>query len=176
MLTRFKQCPVCGAEFIKNPDESWKQWDGRKYCSHLCHARHQARFAKYRNVSVGDQIPCTQCGTEVTATNYRIRAIDFRCPRCSSWKNPNKANYAKAYLKIYYARRPEGFRRKFTEALRKGILVKTPCEICGNPEVDGHHSDYTKPEVVKWLCKKHHHQEHRRLREAGLRLEGVATA
>ena len=41
-------------------------------------------------------------------------------------------------------------------AIRAGRLVRKPCEVCGNPEVDGHHDDYSLPLKVRWLCRKHH--------------------
>ena len=54
--------------------------------------------------------------------------------------------------------------------LRSGRMVKpSVCEHCGNePEkthiLQGHHSDYTKPLEVVWLCPRCHAIEHRRLR------------
>jgi hypothetical protein len=46
--------------------------------------------------------------------------------------------------------------RQVRSALEKGIIVKEPCLICGNPKVEGHHKDYSKPLEVDWLCTKHH--------------------
>ena len=41
-------------------------------------------------------------------------------------------------------------------------MVKKPCEICGATKVDAHHDDYTKPSEVRWLCRKHHNEHHRK--------------
>ena len=46
-------------------------------------------------------------------------------------------------------------------ALRDGVLVKRPCEVCGAENVEAHHNDYNKPLEVRWLCKKHHDEWHR---------------
>ena len=46
-------------------------------------------------------------------------------------------------------------------ALRDGILVKQPCEVCGSLTVHGHHPDYDKPLNVMWLCPEHHKDWHR---------------
>lgn len=50
-------------------------------------------------------------------------------------------------------------------AIRQGKLVRGPCVVCGEINgVDGHHTDYTKPLEVVWLCKPHHREEHRKLK------------
>lgn len=48
-----------------------------------------------------------------------------------------------------------------TKAIRQGRLVRQPCIICGDPESDGHHEDYSKPLEVIWLCRGHHIRLHR---------------
>lgn len=63
----------------------------------------------------------------------------------------------------YMARNPE--RRAATtavsNAIRDGILVKLPCEVCGaTKRVEGHHPAYSMPLDVVWLCKPHHQQLH----------------
>jgi len=42
------------------------------------------------------------------------------------------------------------------KATRIGNLVPQPCIVCGKEQVEGHHSDYTKPLDTDWLCLKHH--------------------
>ena len=46
-------------------------------------------------------------------------------------------------------------------AVRDGRLHKQPCEICGKEKVEAHHEDYHQPLVVRWLCRKHHMEQHR---------------
>lgn len=59
-------------------------------------------------------------------------------------RNPDKVN---AHSKVNYA-------------LRKGLLNKLPCEICGEKQVHAHHEDYSKPLEVVWLCKSCHKSLH----------------
>lgn len=47
-------------------------------------------------------------------------------------------------------------------AIRKGLIARGPCEVCGSEHVDGHHDDYDKPMAVRWLCRLHHREVHRR--------------
>jgi ribosomal protein S27AE len=48
-------------------------------------------------------------------------------------------------------------------ALRLGLLVRQPCEVCGREKVDAHHDDYSQPLKVRWLCRRCHGQHHARL-------------
>jgi len=50
-------------------------------------------------------------------------------------------------------------------AIKRGTLVRGPCTVCGATEnIDGHHTDYTKPLDVVWLCKPHHREAHRQMK------------
>lgn len=59
-------------------------------------------------------------------------------------KDPNKIS---ARQKVYYA-------------IKTGKLIKKPCEICGDKNVEAHHEDYGKPLEVRWLCKRCHKEYH----------------
>lgn len=50
--------------------------------------------------------------------------------------------------------------QKLRSAVRYGKIVRQPCEVCQTPKAQGHHTDYSKPLDVKWLCPKHHREEH----------------
>lgn len=41
--------------------------------------------------------------------------------------------------------------------IRRGILVRQPCEACGAPAAlsEVYHSDYAKPKQVNWFCRTH---------------------
>lgn len=37
-----------------------------------------------------------------------------------------------------------------------------PCEVCGVKNAEIHHLDYSKPLKIKWLCRKHHCEWHKK--------------
>lgn len=40
--------------------------------------------------------------------------------------------------------------------IRRGILKRQPCVLCGTFPAEPHHHDYSKPLEVTWLCRAHH--------------------
>ncbi len=50
-------------------------------------------------------------------------------------------------------------------AVKKGLVQKHPCKVCGKKKVEGHHEDYTKPLEVIWLCRLHHAELHRKYKD-----------
>jgi len=68
--------------------------------------------------------------------------------------NPNRE--LEDFIKIQ-----ENCRKITREAIEKGTLIKGPCEICDKTDkIEPHHTDYTKPFDVKWLCKSDHSAWH----------------
>jgi len=58
-------------------------------------------------------------------------------------------------------------RHRLPYHLRVGNIQKKPCEICGSMEnLEAHHDDYSKPLQVRWLCRRHHKQLHKELKES----------
>lgn len=80
---------------------------------------------------------------------------------------PKGAEVARAATRKYKVVHAEKHRAHTAvrTAVRDGLLIKGPCEICGESKVEGHHDDYDKPLVVRWLCKRHHIEVHKQLRE-----------
>ena len=50
-------------------------------------------------------------------------------------------------------------RLKVCRAIANGKLSRQPCDVCGAPAL-AHHTDYSKPLEVRWLCPLHHKQLH----------------
>lgn len=51
--------------------------------------------------------------------------------------------------------------RSETKKLRaRGIILQQPCSVCGDPDSEVHHPDYSNPRLVEWYCEKHHKDVH----------------
>jgi hypothetical protein len=78
-------------------------------------------------------------------------------------KTPDRKKRARAVTKKWREDHPEANRaqRAVSYALSTGKLTRMPCELCGTEaHVHAHHSDYSKPLFVKWLCARCHHRLH----------------
>lgn len=50
-------------------------------------------------------------------------------------------------------------------AIRDGRITRQACEVCGEIKSEAHHDDYAKPLEVRWLCRKHHAELHRKYKD-----------
>jgi hypothetical protein len=126
----------------------------------------------------------------MTATTSRGRPSSCggcgECDRCkrAAYMREWWANLSPARKRQYLDKRPQDRRvgrrsnTRLSEivrrahwtvhnAIRDGRLTRQPCEICGAANTDAHHDDYSLPLDVRWLCRKHHGQQHRRYHANG---------
>jgi hypothetical protein len=78
-------------------------------------------------------------------------------------KAREKAGGAYASNKPWNERNREKYlaHKSVANAIKRGILKKKPCEVCGTAKfVHAHHDDYSKRLEVNWLCPKHHKERH----------------
>jgi hypothetical protein len=132
---------------------------------------------------------CRACNNEKTTGDF-YPGVASRCKECHKaamkfrrLTNPAVQKYdrerAKTPKRRANSRRisiawrqehPDAYKAQtaVNNALRDGRLTKQPCAICGTEKhVHGHHSDYSKPLAVKWLCAKCHHRIHATFPEFG---------
>jgi len=105
-----------------------------------------------------------------------------RACRAAHRSTPEYKAKAAAYLRRWNAAHPGSRHRNYRDPdhsrdlarfnlrnwVRRGKIQKPDrCESCGakSPRLHGHHSDYSKPAEVKWLCPLCHAREHTALRE-----------
>lgn len=44
--------------------------------------------------------------------------------------------------------------------VKRGLIARLPCQLCGDPAAQRHHPDYDRPLLIVWLCKNHHRAVH----------------
>lgn len=82
--------------------------------------------------------------------------------------------YNKKWRKKYGYHNEENSKNRYPEkqkarealqrAVKSGKIPKLPCFVCKNPKSQAHHSDYTKPLTVLWLCALHHTTLHKSIK------------
>lgn len=79
-------------------------------------------------------------------------------------KTPEGRAKRREQRQAYRKAHPEKYRAHVAvdNALRGGRLTKLPCEVCGSVRSHAHHTDYSQPLVVRWLCHAHHSEVHGR--------------
>ena len=78
------------------------------------------------------------------------------------WKvaNPEKV---RGYHRRQKAKHPERVKAHHAVeyAIKSGKLIPLPCEVCGKEKSEAHHEDYSLPLSVRWLCRRHHVEQHK---------------
>lgn len=128
---------------------------------------------------------CSKCKAAIAPTAHQISKSDFICLPCNrirqaEWRLKRKelgspvastkmptdywANYRSQPLEA----RKRKIRRLTRAALLRGEIDRQPCRDCGSTDSEAHHVTYDTPFNIVWLCRPHHHAEHRALRAKGL--------
>ena len=138
-------------------------------CKHRTYMRkwYQAKTPDERRAWIALRNP------ETTRRNDRTRYErdkDKRQASCRAYCSTPAGKLAVSRAEINYRLRyPEKYRANTAvhNAIRNGKLIREPCEMCGDTKhVHGHHDDYTQPLDVRWMCRLHHVDWHRKMREA----------
>lgn len=157
--SRKKVCTKCG--YLKTLDNFQSKGSGRrrsdckacvkKYDASKYEENREAIVAKYR--------------TEEYRAFSRGRKRD-RSVYLSAYKKRNR-NKLNEWHDRYVSHNPEKIKAKtaVNNAVAAGKLKREPCEVCGDPKSQGHHDDYSKPLIVRWLCAFDHKEHHRLKRE-----------
>ena len=98
-------------------------------------------------------------------SQYYENNKDRIIPYVEEWRRKNRDKVTH-YLKTYNLKHPEKAtaRIKVRQAIFNGKLIPLPCEKCNELKTEAHHTDYSKPLDVMWLCGPCHREEHKRLR------------
>lgn len=91
-------------------------------------------------------------GTKIKAGELQVQDTEKKLSRQQRWRLRNPEAYL-CHLTVQ-------------NAIRLGVIHRGPCAVCGNPNAESHHEDYSQPLTVIWLCRAHHKARHARARPA----------
>lgn len=139
-----------------------------KECTKCGETKSLGEFSPRKGKLFARSSRCKLCCAEIARERYR-KDPTKDLERATKWQNENRQRvYELARTRYKKTGRTEKMsaRVAVNKAIKKGILSRRPCEICGNPKTEAHHSSY---EPDKWLdviflCPKHHEELHKRLR------------
>ena len=108
---------------------------------------------------------CKSCVLEdrkIYRASNKEKLREYERARC---KQPSRVERQRRLSRLrYYANKEKSLARcKLHRAVKSGKIHRLPCEICGDSKVHGHHTDYSRPLDVVWLCPIHHYEEHQRM-------------
>lgn len=142
---RIVYCVVCGKKFKTTHSQG-------KYCS-IEHKKEGARksWRDYNNRNKSYR--------QKYHRDWYKKNKENRLKQIRKWqKSPSGKKSIRLHDLRMIIKYPQKYlaRQEVLKAIRKKILIKKPCKICGNPKSEAHHKDYSKPLQVEWLCSKHH--------------------
>lgn len=100
----------------------------------------------------------------------RWRSIEGNTDKLKAWRQlatSKRQNQIRSAIEKLVNPHKVWARNQALLAIRRGELVRKPCEVCGAEKTDSHHDDYSKPLDVRWLCRKHHNGFHQHQKKSG---------
>jgi len=169
------KCDKCGYEW---------DYQGKSAFHATCSkCQNKAFFFIKENLKYAKTITCAYCKRAVVKHRFQKKYCTLLCAQRASQpaavvalsKNDQRgekghnwrggiSNNPPHYSKLQLERHPERIKcRKITRSLRRrGILIPTEsCEMCNRiVPLHAHHEDYSRPDKVKWVCRKCHRKIH----------------
>ncbi len=127
-------------------------------------------FYRHPSMADGRLGKCKQC-TKTDVAEHRSANIEkIRAYDRDRGKIPERAKAAAQISKLWTQadKRRSKCHNAVTRAVRKGELIRQPCERCACVKSYAHHESYDHPLVVVWLCQPCHKQRHKEMVIAGI--------
>lgn len=100
------------------------------------------------------RITCKVCGSYLELNRIYVKVY------CKACENAYQREYSKNYVPTVPYQMKKRSRALANKSLKRGKLIRKPCEKCGDSKAEMHHEDYSKPLDVNWLCRKCHLELH----------------
>lgn len=116
-------------------------------------ARGQSATPKFHR-DPNNRTMCSRCKSKLRAPGHRY------CRQCRNlsvreWVAKKGGDWA--YITADIERHKKALARQLINNwIKRGKILRRPCEMCGNPNTTAHHDNYDRPDQVRWLCREHH--------------------
>lgn len=106
------------------------------------------------------QAYCRPCYTIKSKARW-VRTFEHQSNQRKAWRAKNKQKVvAYADKQTKKDRLKVRVRQAVQRKIRRGEIERLPCSVCGDPNSQAHHEDYSKPFDIVFLCPKHHSERH----------------
>lgn len=98
---------------------------------------------------------CSKCRKELESS----RKDKYRyCKSChAEWMRHNRPKLPE----MSEESRKKANARSYSKVLvKRGIIKRESCDVCGDTNSEMHHDDYNDKINVRWMCRKHHEEWH----------------
>ena len=100
---------------------------------------------------------CAKCGLVIEES--RIFKYSY-CKKChAEYMRENRRRHSELSPE---QRKKANARTYANQYKKRGVIEKQPCCVCGSLESEMHHDDYDKPTQVRWYCREHHLEMHKK--------------
>lgn len=169
-----RPCEWCERQFSRREAD-------QRFCGKACSAAYMRskRRGRQRRVQLGEAFTCNKCGSECVANKWIVSNGKSHCVPCirehkrihpgrhternAAWRK-SKPWKTQEYSRRWREKNKHKIRAHYLlgKAVKNGLLVREPCVECAFTPAQAHHSDYSKPLDVVWLCVKCHMKRHRK--------------
>lgn len=119
-------------------------------------------FYKHPQMGDGHLNKCKDCARKDVKENRSAKREQYSEYERNRYKEPDRHAYMVEKARQHKQLNPQKAhaRRAVNNRKRYGQIVEQPCAFYGNPKVQAHHDDYSKPLDVVWVCFKCHREKY----------------
>ena len=119
-------------------------------------------FYRHPQMADGHLGKCKECCKRQALERRYAKLTEIRQYDSQRAKTPKRRADLKLNVRKMRELYPEKnkARAAISRAVRSGKIVPQPCAMCGATKTEAHHTDYSKPFDVVWVCRSCHFKIH----------------
>jgi hypothetical protein len=133
-----------------------------KNCFKCLTAKPLSEFYAHKQMADGHLNKCKSCTKkdvfERRHGEARDKVLEYERTRSKTEKRKKLREEIQKTYRLNFKERANA-NVKLRRAVKKGLVTKLDCFVCGK-KAEAHHPDYSRPLDVVWLCVEHHKQAH----------------